>query len=455
LAFPNNWYLRDNVFSPGLRGIYTIGDKIGNKSETWSIMNYFDTKEEIHDLLLMKYLEDGNDGDIIDWMVDLFRNNDNFTQKLVNRQWQSIESGLKLERDSVNSFFEVVNPSDIQFYPHGSIMDRYNGVDVTVDGSNYQIKPLVSYQMGNGMEYIITTYGMRDYKDKNKVDYIAYANEKEVLIFKNSDYSVVSKNKVIHEKAPTMEVINNEKIITETVTNKEVICNKCGWSWDISAGGDDLYMCHKCGHDNTPKSQSNLNRLLEKFKNNFPEELKSKVDVIEKFVVNYIQDHNFTVKFLNSCSTGFAGVRTKDQIIICSPMNMKTIGDFIYTIFHEIRHEEQMTNLKLENPLTGDLEDFEELSRNYWDLELDADRFAKEMIAKLVIKLNIPIDVAKTQFTLSLYIENYPFASKMVMMSLQQIVNGIKQIKKSGEEYTDIQDHPMIKRHLDKLENFI
>jgi hypothetical protein len=43
----------------------------------------------------------------------------------------------------------------------------------------------------------------------------------------------------------------------------------------------------------------------------------------------------------------------------------------------------------------------------------------------------------------------------MVMMSLQQIVNGIKQIKKSGEEYTDIQDHPMIKRHLDKLENFI
>jgi hypothetical protein len=418
-------------------------------------MNYFDTKEEIHDLLLIKYLEDGNDGDIIDWMVDLFRNNDNFTQKLVNRQWQSIESGLKLERDSVNSFFEVVNPSDIQFYPHGSIMDRYNGVDVTVDGSNYQIKPLVSYQMGNGMEYIITTYGMRDYKDKNKVDYIAYANEKEVLIFKNSDYSVVSKNKVIHEKAPTMEVINNEKIITETVTNKEVICDKCGWSWDISAGGDDLYMCHKCGHDNTPKSQSNLNRLLEKFKNNFPEELKSKVDVIEKFVVNYIQDHNFTVKFLNSCSTGFAGVRTKDQIIICSPMNMKTIGDFIYTIFHEIRHEEQMTNLKLENPLTGDLEDFEELSRNYWDLELDADRFAKEMIAKLVIKLNIPIDVAKTQFTLSLYIENYPFASKMVMMSLQQIVNGIKQIKKSGEEYTDIQDHPMIKRHLDKLENFI
>jgi len=214
LAFPKNWHNRTEIFSPGLRGIYTIGDKIGDKSETWSIMNYFDTKEEIHDLLFLKYMEEDSDDnkDIINWMVDLFQNNYEFTQLLVNRQWQSIESGLKLERESVDSFFKVVNPSNIKFYPHGSIMDRYNGVDVTVDGSNYQIKPLISYNIVTGMEYIITTYGMRDYKDKGKVDYIAYANEKEVLIFKNSDYSVVSKSKVIHKTPPTMDVLNNERI---------------------------------------------------------------------------------------------------------------------------------------------------------------------------------------------------------------------------------------------------
>jgi hypothetical protein len=211
LSFPNNWHQRDNVFSPGLRGIHTIGDKIGDKSETWSIMNYFDTKEEIHDLLFLKYMEDGGDENIIDWMINLFRNNHEFTKLLVDRQWQSIESGLKLERDSVNSFFEVVNPSSVQYYPHGSIMDRYHGVDVTVDGSNYQIKPLVSYKIGEGMSYIITTYGMRDYKDKSKVDFIAYANKKEVLIFENSDYSVI-KNNVIHRKFPKIEVINNERV---------------------------------------------------------------------------------------------------------------------------------------------------------------------------------------------------------------------------------------------------
>jgi hypothetical protein len=208
--------------------------------------------------------------------------------------------------------------------------------------------------------------------------------------------------------------------------------------------------------DDEPIPQSNLNRLLSQFKTTFPYELKSKVDAIGKFVVDYIKDHNFTVKFLNSCSTGFSGVRTKDQIIICSPSFMATLGDFLYTIFHEIRHEEQIRDLKMDNPLTDyDLEDFEKLSEKYWEMELDADRFAKEMVAKLVIKLGLPMDVAKQNFQLSAYIENYPSMSKMVISQLEQIVMSIIQIKKSGGEFTDIQDHPMVKRHIDKLENFI
>ena len=132
---------------------------------------------------------------------------------------------------------------------------------------------------------------------------------------------------------------------------------------------------------------SNFSRLLDKFKNSFPEDLQSKVDVIENFVVNYIQENDLNVKFLNSCTAGFKGVRTRDQIIICSPISMETIGDFLYTIFHEIRHEQQIRDLKMLNPLTDfDLEDFEDLYEQYWNMELDADKFAKEMVAKLVIK---------------------------------------------------------------------
>lgn len=201
---------------------------------------------------------------------------------------------------------------------------------------------------------------------------------------------------------------------------------------------------------------SNFSRLLDRFKNSFPSELESKVDLIENFVVNYIQDNNINVKFLNSCSAGFKGVRTRDQVIICSPMGMETIGDFLYTIFHEIRHEQQIKDLKMLNPLTEfDLEDFEALYDQYWDMELDADKFAKEMVAKLIIKLEIPIDIAKKLFSLSLYVQQYPNMSNMVRGGIQQIINDIKRIKKSGGEYTDIQDHPIVKKHIDKLEDFI
>lgn len=201
---------------------------------------------------------------------------------------------------------------------------------------------------------------------------------------------------------------------------------------------------------------SNLSRLLDKFKNNFPDEFKPKVDIIEKFVVEYIIKNELNVRFLNSCGTGFAGVRTRDQIIICSPSNMNTIGDFLYTIFHEIRHEQQMVDIKMPNPLQDfDLEDFEKLYEQYWEMELDSDQFAKNMVAKLVIKLGIPIGLAKKQFGLSEYIKNYPNMSQMVKQQMSYIINNIKEIKKSGAEYIDIQDHPMVKRHLEKLEDFI
>ena len=41
------------------------------------------------------------------------------------------------------------------------------------------------------------------------------------------------------------------KKIIESVTNKNIICDNCGWSWNLSEGGDDPYFCHKCGHDNS------------------------------------------------------------------------------------------------------------------------------------------------------------------------------------------------------------
>jgi len=46
------------------------------------------------------------------------------------------------------------------------------------------------------------------------------------------------------------------RMYNETVTDTNIICDNCGWTWAIIDGGDDLYICHTCGHDNTPINEN-------------------------------------------------------------------------------------------------------------------------------------------------------------------------------------------------------
>jgi hypothetical protein len=38
--------------------------------------------------------------------------------------------------------------------------------------------------------------------------------------------------------------------LKEAIVGDKIECDNCDWSWDIKSGGDDLHICHKCGHDN-------------------------------------------------------------------------------------------------------------------------------------------------------------------------------------------------------------
>lgn len=202
-------------------------------------------------------------------------------------------------------------------------------------------------------------------------------------------------------------------------------------------------------------NKSNLDKVLEKYESQFPEPFVGKISVIKNYVKNFIEKSNYNVKFLNACPS-FAGVRTKDQVIICAPSQMATLGDFLYTLFHEIRHEQQISEIKMPNPLTDfDLEDFEKIYTQYWEMELDADQYAKNMLARLVFNLKMPKEEIKKIFRLSEFIQQYPQASKMIGSNLKRIIDTIKLMKSEGIEYSDIQDHPMVKPYIEKLEKFL
>jgi hypothetical protein len=51
-------------------------------------------------------------------------------------------------------------------------------------------------------------------------------------------------------------MINLIDILKEIIKNNVVYCDGCDWSWNLSDGGNDPYICHKCGHDNTPNTEN-------------------------------------------------------------------------------------------------------------------------------------------------------------------------------------------------------
>jgi hypothetical protein len=85
--------------------------------------------------------------------------------------------------------------------------------------------------------------------------------------------------------------------VKELVTDTEVICDNCGWEWSIKDGGKDLYICHKCGHDNTPNSNDpfGLNELARQF---LKEALIETWNPEESFVSlsQYMMDNGMNIK---------------------------------------------------------------------------------------------------------------------------------------------------------------
>ena len=44
--------------------------------------------------------------------------------------------------------------------------------------------------------------------------------------------------------------------LDEVIVGNSIVCDNCGWSWKITDGGDDLFICHKCENNNTPLNEA-------------------------------------------------------------------------------------------------------------------------------------------------------------------------------------------------------
>lgn len=44
--------------------------------------------------------------------------------------------------------------------------------------------------------------------------------------------------------------LGREDLLEAINSEGEITCDNCGWKWNISNGGEEPFICHKCGHDN-------------------------------------------------------------------------------------------------------------------------------------------------------------------------------------------------------------
>ena len=248
------------------------------------------------------------------------------------------------------------------------IYKKYLPLKVKVEPAKSPIRAIYEYIENHQDEDIIWVIGARDGKDDDFVDLASktkgigkYENVELAPIITQSDTSGTDARQAlkkgqeaflpfIPEKVKEKTEIFNtlSTVIQEIVTATEVICDNCGWEWDKKDGGKDLYICHKCGHDNNPALNESLNKTND-YKKYIPE--------LTKYMVN--QGMNIkplpVVKFITDDKTNAENIFGKtafynpeEKSITLFTMNRHP-KDVLRSFAHEMIHHEQNLDSRLNN----------------------------------------------------------------------------------------------------------
>jgi phosphopantetheine adenylyltransferase len=248
------------------------------------------------------------------------------------------------------------------------IYKKYLPLKVKVEPTNSPITAIYDYIKNHQDENVIWVIGAREGKDDDFVDMASrtkgvgkYENVELAPIVTQLDTSGTDARQAlkkgqeaflpfIPEKVKEKtEVFNTlSTVVQEIVTNTEIICDNCGWDWKIADGGKDLYVCHKCGHDNNPVLNESLkgNNDLEKY---IPE--------LTKYMVN--QGMNIkplpVVKFITNDKKNAENIFGKtayynpgEKSITLFTMNRHP-KDVLRSFAHEMIHHEQNLDNRLNN----------------------------------------------------------------------------------------------------------
>lgn len=205
-----------------------------SKSDTWSILNRFDTnskvKNKIHQIFLESNPTDSSSKGFENWIIenrtDLFGIDGKYTQELVDLNLNTVESGNRNEEFAVSKLSEKFPNTKIKRYCSGDVRDTKKGIDITVEHPtkpfNVQVKPFIrvgSYFEPDGDTFFeVTSYlDVNKYSEKN-VDVFMFVDSQkgDFILFKNKKNKIGQmRNNIIRFYEPplytNMTFITKEK----------------------------------------------------------------------------------------------------------------------------------------------------------------------------------------------------------------------------------------------------
>jgi hypothetical protein len=223
---------------------------------------------------------------------------------------------------------------------------------------------------------------------------------------------IVLKKKDSLDEKKSKNSFGLKSYVHELVTDTEVICDNCGWEWKIADGGDDLYTCHKCEHDNTPSS-TQINENQQHVWN-----IKEAFVSLVKYMIN--NDMNIEplpkIKVINDDEKNASDLLGKTAYYNPSEksITLYTLDrhpkDILRSFCHEIIHHVQNLEGRLNNINTtntnedGDLPEIEReayekgnmLFRN-WEDSIKAEKYLNEYKQKFLTELEETVSTEPIQ----------------------------------------------------------
>ncbi len=232
--------------------------------------------------------------------------------------------------------------------------------------------------------------------------------------------------------------INN--VVKEEIVGDKIECDNCDWSWDIVSGGNDLFICHKCGHDNESKTELPplLKEMLDPANFDFNPLIKSLTTSMENDGLKlkpYPKVKFIHTDFKNADDffgkTAYYDPNNNEVVLYTLGRHPK---DILRSYAHELIHVHQNHEDRLHDITTDDVNADKELEK----LEREAYETGNIMFRSWTNNLNENLDDPNLTNQLKNYIEDYSDIDVSLLKNLSKIKNKFpKQLdpKVGGNEF--------------------